>query len=117
MPKIATAMTIPKVIADTKFPIQNNKDIINVTGYNLTSGAYYLPVSDFTCNDADAADGEALIYAIPVTILDASLLIGISSIEDIYSYYESMSIPVPEALYSSSSPWIVMVYGALNANP
>ena len=90
---------------------------VNITAYDLVNGGDSIVASDFSCNDADAADGEALSNATAVTMTGGSLLIGKASVENVYVYLEQITTPVSSKTYSSELPWLVMTYGAQNTNP
>ena len=93
---------------------------LNVTAYELQGAddpSDEIAASDFSANDADASEGEALANDTQVTITGTSLLIGQGSTEDVYVYLEQISEIVAPQTYNSVSDWAVTVYSAANTNP
>ena len=93
---------------------------LNVTGYDLigaTTATDKIPASDFSCNDAAAAGGEALVNTTATTMTGGALLIGSGVSEDVYLYLEQITVPVSAQTYNSESAWQIMLYGADNTNP
>ncbi len=93
---------------------------LNVTAYELvgaTTPTDKIAASDFSANDADASEGEALSNATQVTVTGTSLLIGQGSTENVYVYLEQISTIVSPQTYNSASDWEITVYGADNTNP
>ena len=93
---------------------------LNVTAYELQGADYpadKIAASDFSANDVDASEGEALANNTQVTITGTSLLIGQGSTEDVYVYLEQISEIVAPQTYNSVSDWAVTVYSAANQNP
>jgi len=98
---------------------------LNITAYNLTgvtNASQGMLASDFTANDANAADGDILANAVSKAVTDCALPIGtsiddISATEGVYLYLEQISNkPIQIQSYTASSPWVLTVWNATNTN-
>jgi hypothetical protein len=90
---------------------------LNLTAADLqgvTTPTDIIAASDFSVNDADAANGETLSNGVGVTVADVALPAGSGSSDDFYLYLEQISSPVSVQSYTSSAPWQVTVYEASN---
>jgi hypothetical protein len=99
-------------VAGTDLGINNtgNNDYttIQLTGYNMTSGANTLGVSNFCANDIDDANTgcDALSHGVAQTITGATLSAAESAQEILYSFAD---IPGGQLAgsYTASSDWVV----------
>jgi len=109
------------IVVDNTGNVDIAVNTTSITAYDLhgtTTTSEYIAASQFSANDVDASEGEALVNATQVTIVDIVIPAGNNSLDDgstgedwIYVYLEEVPSGISAQTYDTSQlgAWVIAV--------